>query len=212
MDVDHSDLLRSDTLTMSLNNAHITFKSDLWLGVDHPNYFRRAMWMDASIEKYTLRANANRCVAGKPLRKTKACPNVYYYRRNAWFTGEQMYAPHDPAIWDNSPGSGYRTSIIDALRVLYLLGIRCIFLLGVDFYQAGEHSYHCLQKTTPSSRKRNNLMYQKLAIRLTNLRPLMEQAGLQVFNCNKNSRLKAFDYLSVAEAISMASSNCTDSL
>ena len=50
-----------------------------------------------------------------------------------------MFAPGNTVRWLNALGTGYRTSMIDAIRVLSILRVRKIYLFGVDFFQTPDY-------------------------------------------------------------------------
>jgi len=186
LDVDHGMIRRSGILTMTINNGVRTFRSDLWLGGDSPRLFDRSLWKDRHIIKFLpTKRTSHRRVARSVL-------TYAYQRSDAWCT-EQMFAPGNTIQWHNVLGSGYRTSMIDAMRVLFLLGIRTIYLFGVDFFQSTDHGYHHAAPGFEERIESNNRIYRNLTARFALLRPLMEAAGLFVYNCNPTSRLTAFE-------------------
>lgn len=199
--VDADRLRASGALTMTLNNAFASYRSDLWLAVDPPRRFPRELWVDPGVMKFTPSRHRQRPIVGRPRMTAVASSNAHFYEQNEWFKREQMFGNHDPSLWDNRNGHGCKTSLMDAIRVLYLLGVRCIYLLGVDFYQAPEHTYHYPKKTGSRGIAQNNRLYRFMSQRLTRLRPLMEQAGLVIHNCNEESKLKAFGFLGFDEAV-----------
>lgn len=199
--VDHTAIRKSGLLSMAMNNAIRSYKSDLWLGVDASHHFASWLWTDPDVMKITPYRHRSRLVVGEPNRFVGDCPSTYFYMQTQWFKREQMFAPNDPSIWDNSRGRGCRTSFIDAIRVLFLLGIRRIFLFGVDFHQTYERPYFHSQNASRRAVMRTNNMYYWSSIRFTRLRPLMEEVGLFIYNCNPTSKLTAFDYISPEEAL-----------
>ena len=90
-----------------------------------------------------------------------------------------------------------------ATRILFLLGIRRIFLLGVDLQMDSDHKYHFEQDRAPGSIRGNNSTYRKINHWFTQLRPLFEAEKLRVYNCNPTSGLKAFDTVQFDAAINM---------
>lgn len=98
---------------------------------------------------------------------------------------------------------GCRSVMHAALRILWMLGVRRIFLLGTDFKMVeGAQNYSFNQERSAQAVKNNNNTYHVLGERLAELRPIFEKNGLLVYNCNPESELKAFDYLPFDEAIS----------
>jgi hypothetical protein len=184
--VDHSLIRDSGLLSMTLNNGVMTFRSDLWLGVDSPGRFDRTIWKDSGITKFVpIKYSSHR-------RVRKGANIVLYQRSPPWCT-EQVFAPGNTIDWSNGRGSGYRTSMIDAIRVLFLLGLRTVYLFGADFHQSRDYGYH---HPAPGYRRKitgNNRIYGNLSKRFALMRPVLEAAGLRIYNCNKDSHLDAFE-------------------
>lgn len=91
--------------------------------------------------------------------------------------------------------------MLAALRILFILGIRRVYLLGVDFNMSETDKYHFEQDRHKGSIKGNNATYHQLNQRFTELRPYFEKEDFQVFNCNPNSNLKSFAFLSFEDAL-----------
>lgn len=208
------DLLRQPCiLTMGLNNSPKSFRPNMWCEVDSPDHFMRSIWLDPKIMKF-----APICHATKPIFHNQAwrwlahsnkkpwrvgeCPNVIYYRRNEHFQAKQ-FLTEDTINWGNHKKyGGGRTVMLPAIRILYILGVRRIFLLGCDFkMEEGKSNYHFEQKRERGSVKGNNSTYAMMEQRFGELKPHFKKAGLEVYNCNPDSALKAFDKVPYEEAI-----------
>jgi len=183
--VDHSLIRSSGLITMTLNDGVRTFRSDLWLGVDPPERFDSTIWEDARITKFipTGRAGDEHARRGVHV--------IVYPPSDAWCS-EAIFSPTG-TVAPFSRGDGARTSMVDAIRVLFLLGFRTIYLFGVDFHQSRAHAYHHPAPGYPRRVRANNRLYRRLTERLARMRPLMESAGLDVYNCNPDSRLEVFE-------------------
>jgi hypothetical protein len=94
--------------------------------------------------------------------------------------------------------------MLAALRILFVLGVRTVYLLGVDFMMSQDRSYHFDQGRSNSSIKSNRSTYEKLNLRFSELRTYFEQEDFYVFNCNPQSRLNAFDYVPFTVSIECA--------
>ncbi len=80
--------------------------------------------------------------------------------------------------------------------------IRNIYLLGADFeMKEGEQNYSFVQDRKGSSISGNNSSYKKMNNRFKLLRNSFDKHGLKVYNCNKKSRLDAFEFLDYEEAL-----------
>ena len=191
LEIDHGMIRRSGMLTMTVNNCVKTFRSDLWLGVDSPRKFDRSLWKDRRITKFIpTKKAAYRRVA-------RSVETYLYERSDAWCT-EQIFAPGNTIHWYNELESGAKTSMVDAIRVLFVLGIRTIYLFGVDFFQTPTYGYHHKARGFKKRIEGNNRIYHNLSARFELMRPLMEAAGLHVYNCNPTSHLTAFEKRSFA--------------
>ncbi len=166
--------------------------------------------------------------------KVGQCPNVSYFRRNETFQAKQFlfedtfnYGNHAnlcncgymrpdhkktgvrtkvcPECGNRSFGA--RSVLLPAMRMLYFLGVRTIFLLGCDFHmEVGQDNYHFEQSRSDGMIKGNNNAYDMLSQRLADLNPIFKKYGLNVFNCNEKSKLKVFPKVSFVDAVNMATS------
>jgi hypothetical protein len=193
-------------ITMSVNNTPKTFRTNLWTCVDDPTHFIKSIWFDPIIQKFVPLDHAEKFVFDNEKWKmtdTRVgdCPNVIFYRRNEKFQAEQFLTENTFNWGNHGDFGGGRSVMLVAIRMLYYLGIRKIYLLGCDFKMSKESKYHFGQGRTTSSIKGNNETYAKLMQRFSSLRPVFDQYGLGVFNCNPESNLKIFPFVSFDEAI-----------
>lgn len=164
--------------------------------------------------------------------KVKDCPGVFFYRRNNLFRPEHYLAEetvnwgnHEDICfcgWRRPPKvdgkqkvktcekckrgfgefGGGRSVMLAAVRILYALGVRTIFLLGCDFkMELGRANYAFEQDRHKGSVTGNNKTYQLLDMRFKALAPHFDKAGLKVYNCFEHSGLRAFAYVPFAEAL-----------
>jgi hypothetical protein len=152
------------------------------------------------------------------------CPNVIGYQRNDRFNAETFLAEktlnwgnhqnfclcgHGARVnrWDSCPKCGRRdafggrTVMLPALKVLYLLGFRTVYLLGVDFEMSSEKKYSFDEERHQGAINCNNSTYSKMRQWFSQLRPYFEAAKFNVINTNLDSKLDAFDKLSFEAAI-----------
>ena len=102
---------------------------------------------------------------------------------------------------------GGRTVFLPALRVLYLLGFRKVYLLGVDFDMSETKKYHFDEERHQGAINCNNSTYAKLKEWLSLLRPKFEAARFRVYNCNLESKLDVFDKMPFVDAIKAATAH-----
>jgi hypothetical protein len=209
--VDYNLLRQPGILTMGINNSVKTFRPNLWTCVDDPASFLQSCWMDPRIEKIVPISHINKTLTDSTTQELKSinmkvgdCPNVFYYRRNEVVNTKQ-YLFEDTINWGNhSEVGGGRSVFMAATRLMYLLGIRKLFLLGVDFKMDNGYYYHFPQERSRGSINGNNHTYSSMMKWFGEMREMFEEVGFSVYNCNPDSALKVFPFKSVDEALSIA--------
>jgi hypothetical protein len=201
---------------MTLNNGPKTFRGNANCMVDDPSRFSLSMWLDPTVMKFMPMSHFEKPLWDNrrlnmeegwtqrwELSKLKVgdCPNVVGYRRN-----EKFHAPRwlteETINWGNHKQyGGGRSVMLAALRILYLLGFRHVYLLGVDFHMSETSRYHFEEQRTASSIKCNTDTYSKLETWFAELQPLFLKAGYVVKNCNPESGLTAFPFMPYEEAL-----------
>ncbi len=138
------------------------------------------------------------------------CPNVFGYQRNEKFHAPR-YLKEETINWGNHKRyGGGRSVMLASLRILYLLGFRKVYLVGVDFEMTDEKRYHFDEGRTEASIKGNMSTYSKMVQWFTELKPLFDKEGFIVKNCNPNSGLRAFPFTTVEEAVGEATFHLGD--
>jgi len=151
-------------------------------------------------------------------------PNVWAFKRRGWYTPE-TFLTEDAATFGNDKAGNEKTgrpkiifTMFMALRLLHYLGVKRVYMLGVDFHMdqakglSGNYAFdddRYADVTDPEQHARevagvingNNSHYRVANAMLTELRPIFEAAGFGVFNCNEWSRLTAFDYVPFEQAL-----------
>jgi hypothetical protein len=204
--LDHSRLRQPGVLTMGINNSVKTFRPNLWISVDSQDHFLRSIWLDPTIMKFVPICHAGKHIFNSDEWKfmdlrVGDCPNMVYYKRNEHFQAKQ-FLWEDCLNWGNHKDyGGGRSVMLPAIRILFILGIRSIYLLGADFKMDANNKYHFDQDRRPGSISGNSATYLKLNKWFTELRPLFEAQDLFIYNCNSDSNLKAFDFVSFEKAL-----------
>lgn len=208
-------------VTMATNNAPRTFRPNLWTMVDDPGNFMKSIWLDPKIMKFVPFDHTEKNLFDNEKweemdYKVGECPNIHFLRRNEHFNPEQFlkegsfnWGEHSDAA-DALGNKGGRSVMLVAIKLLYYLGIRKIFLLGCDFKMDDNAKYHFAQDRSKGSQSGNNSTYEILKSRFGALMPEFEKVGLKIFNCNPDSGLKVFPYIPFEEAINLATSNMPD--
>lgn len=201
---------------MTLNNGARTFRGNANCSVDDPSRFSLSMWLDPTIMKFMPMAHFEKPLWDNRYLHTEAgwvqrweaskwkvgdCPNVVGFRRN-----EKFHAPRwlneETINWGNhTKFGGGRSVLLASLRILYTLGFRFVYLLGVDFEMSETKRYHFEEQRSAGSIKGNMETYAKLQKWFEELQPHFLKARFIVRNCNPKSLLTAFPHLPYEEAL-----------
>ena len=213
-------------ITMGVNNSPAVHPVNLWTYVDRPNKFHNSIWLDPGVIKSVPIQHIKK--KRWPLRCKKEdgtfenikidgefvypgdCPGVIGHRRTPNMKFDSWL--HEPVIgWGNSKKSARRNKlprILDvmfcAIKHLYAFGFRVVYLLGADFTMDYQQPYAFSQLKTTGAVNSNNNGWEKKNWFFEQLQPYFLKAGFHVFNCNPNSNLTAFPYISFEDAIQHA--------
>lgn len=220
-DYDLSLLKSPGVITYGVNNGPATFRPTFWSCVDDPHRFLKSIWLDPAITKFVPHAHAEKSIFdnetwevmkedGKNI-LVGECPNCIYFHRNEKFEASRWLF-EDKLNWGNSgQHGGGRSVMLPAMRILFLLGFRRVYLLGADFKMSESYTYHFDEQRAKGAVKGNNETYKKMAEEyFPSLKPLFDEEGFEVFNCTKDSGLKCFPYLSFNDAIKEATEKLGD--
>jgi hypothetical protein len=204
---------------MTMNNGPKTFRGQANCTVDDPSRFSLSMWLDPNIMKFMPMAHFEKPLwDNRYLRTEKGweqrwetsklrvgdCPNVVGFRRNEKFHASR-WLNEETINWGNhSKFGGGRSVMLASLRILYSLGFRFVYLLGVDFEMSATKRYHFDEQRSSGAIKGNMDTYAKLQQWFAELQPHFEKARFVVRNCNPNSKLTAFPHLPYDDAIAEA--------
>ncbi len=208
-DLDLKRLKQPGIVTFGVNNSPKAFRPDLWTSGDSVKNFMISIYRDPRIRKFITHAKKNNTlfdnIAWKESHlKVSDCPNVVYHHLNTQFDPE-TYLKLDTVSWGRQRGDGgCRSVMLAAVRIIYSLGFKKVFIIGADFKMEEGHKYAFDQDRTQGSMKNNNNAYKKLNERFDMLRPVFEKEGFYVFNSTPNSGLKSFDYVSYDSAVKIA--------
>jgi len=208
--LDLSLLKKPGVLTFGVNNSPKMVRPNIWTLVDDAGNFMQSIWRDPTILKLVPDGKPKHHLFDnirwkKSKFRVRECPNIVYYPRNNRFNPD-TYLTENTVNWGSHKDyGGTRSVMLAAVRLIYYLGIRKLFLIGCDFgMKLGEQNYAWKQDRTKQAVNNNNSTYRVLNERFRLLKPKFEEAGFYVFNCTKNSGLKTFPYIDYEDAIKIA--------
>jgi hypothetical protein len=136
----------------------------------------------------------------------RECPNLVYFRRNEKFEPKRFLWEYTFNWGDHSKWGGGRTCMLAALKILFVLGFREVYLLGCDLQMDEDKKYHFHEERDKGAQKGNMSTYKKMIeVYYPQLKKQFDKYGFNVHNCNPDSRLKVFPYLPYEEAVNRAS-------
>lgn len=143
--------------------------------------------------------------------KVRDFPNVIGYRRNEAFHAGQWLV-EDTINWGNhKKRGGGRSVMLVALRIAFLLGFRRVYLVGCDFEMTEDNRYWFPEQRTKAAISNNVSSYGVLTGFFEALLPEFERAGLEVFNCNPESKLRVFPFADLGDAVRAAAVDMSES-
>ncbi len=208
--LDHSQFKVPGVTTMTLNNGGHGFRSNLWMSADAPQRFMRSIWEDSNIQKFVPVGTFGFPVIDRNGDRPSTdlvsdFPNVFGYRRNGWFCPDRFLS--EPTFnWGNlAEKGGGRSVMLPALKMLYYLGFRTIYLVACDFKMTPERGYWFDEERSRAAIYGNNKTYGVLRGHFDSLKEHFEEAGLKVFNTNPVSELESFPHVDLTSAIDSVS-------
>lgn len=231
-DVPLEDLHKPGCWSMAVNNMAGHFRSNAFVCSDPPSKFHTGIWLDPAIMKFVPIPKLSKS-RGKIRRKLTDgtfehagfsacdCPNVWGFLRNSWLTPDESFFLSDGACWGNLDAGVLKTgepktvcTLLLALRICYYLGLRRIYLVGVDFRmdpaRAVDARYAFRQDRDEDATRSNNSQFRIANDWLCRLHNdgVFRQFGLEIYNCNEMSGLRAFEYVPFEEAVADAIERC----
>lgn len=215
-ETDLSFLSSRGILSAGVNNiaAWSIIRPNIWVISDEPKSFHEVIWKDPAIMKFIPEKDS-----GKPFKlasgnwaryAVRLCPNTWIYRLTSKFdtttflTEDYVAFGREKGVADNLDLKGSRSTMLAAIKILFYLGFRNVFLLGCDFEMLEEKPYVFPQKKKKPGIITNNSSYKILEQRLTALKPKFKEVNFNIYNCTKGSKLQTFPFLPVTDAIQMS--------
>ncbi len=198
-------------LSFGANNiaAYRDIRPNFWVSCDGVSSFHKVIWKDPGIMKFVKRSNHE---------KIDTPPNTYYFDVNedfmpqTFFTEPTVNFGNKSDLVDEFGGKGRRSVMHCALRIMFYLGIRRIYLIGCDFKMDEKRPYVFDQKKWSGGCNTNNKGYEIMNQRFKALDKESQKHGLKIYNCTPGSQLTAFEKLNYEDAIQNEILETPDSL
>ena len=217
--LNHSMLDRRGILSMGVNNGACTYRPNLWIHGDPAQKFHWSIWSDPAILKFTPYHERKRMVRtasenGTPKPGDEQVwyqPGVLCYKRRRKFDPAD-FLTGDFCNGHNPEKYGGRwphlvSTMLSAIRLCHYLGVFRVYLLGCDFYVPREgRGFHFEERKNSSPTS-----YDGHIPYLQALKPVFDEAGFEIYNCNSTSRLETFEYVSFEHAVREATVGIPDS-
>lgn len=208
-------------LTCAVNGAALVHRPHLWVCCDSPDRFHDRIWRDPGIRKFVPTEIACRTLrrqhAGKIEkwdRKALDCPGTVAYPREfvfdheTWLTHERIMSGPMPGTACSLGIFGGRSVMFGALQILFLLGVRTVYLVGADFRMIAEKPYAVNEPRHEGQIKDNNDLFRTIDRRLAAALPIArERHGFTVYNSTPGSSLTSASHFPLRFAIQEATSH-----
>ncbi len=214
--LDQNLLRKPGVMTFGINNGAKTFRPDMWTCVDDPERFLKSIWLDPKIQKFVPFSHMEKKIFDnekwQPMDvKVGECPNVFGYCRNEKFHAARFLIENSINWGNHADFDGGRSVMLPAIRILHMLGFRKIYLLGCDMKMSETYTYHFDETRGKGAVSGNMSTYNRLKNEyLPELKKYFEEEKLEIYNCNPESELKVFPFISFTDAIKEASSKLGD--
>ena len=210
-------------LTFGMNNSAKLIRPNMWSCVDDPCRFLYSVWKDPQIMKFVPQTSFGKqiwkstVIKGKQMwevakkpdghdERVGDCPNVIGYRRNEKFHAARFFTENTINWGCHKKYGGCRSIMLASIRIMFLLGIRKIYLTGVDLKMDDANKYSFKEGRTKGAIKNNTHTYQRMLTEyFPQMKPEADKFGLEILCCNKESDIcKIFPYISFEDAIAEA--------
>lgn len=225
--IDISQIEQRGVFSLAVNNMAAHYRASAFVCSDPPEKFHDGIWKDPATMKFIptpklrrRRGNLRKKV-GQRFEKlaicTEDCPNVWGFERRSWFQTDDTFFTEPSAAWGNHDAGVIRTgldktvcTLLLGIRLLYYLGARKIYLVGVDFgmdpSKSLNENYAFPEQRDDGAIRSNNEQYaivnKWLCIMQQN--KIFQKFGLEIYNTNQNSHLRAFAHVPYHLAVSDA--------
>ncbi len=216
---------RRGVWSLAVNNSagHPRIRPQAMVCSDPPKKFSHSVWLDPGIMKFvpTPKLSGRRAKLRKKIdgvfsdlgKKTSDCPNVWGFQRYSYLFPDERFFLCDGACWGNHTSGVQKTrqpktvcTMLLGLRILYYLGARAIYLVGVDFAMTPDRGYSFGQSRDPGACASNNSQFAIVNQWLCQMQQngTFQRFGLSIYNCYQHSGLRAFPFVPFDQAVEIS--------
>lgn len=209
-DIPKEKLNERGILSLAVNNSAGHVQSTAWVFGDPQTKFHHGCHLDpknitfAPIGKLfkTIQIKDKNGLFKQTNIRLCDCPSVYGFSRQSYFD-ENTFLTDTFAHWGpNTNTQKVEFKVLDtmflAIRLMYYMGCKKIFMLGVDFNLEVDQPYAFKQDKFVNE-KRND-RYRKTNLLLKKLKPVLQDNDFNIYNCNPASRCDVFEYVNFQDA------------
>lgn len=204
-------------LSLAVNHAAAVAPVKAWVFSDWHGKFHQNLFLDPAIMTFApqpkMRRKLNAKVDGVffPTKvRIRDCPNTFGYHRQSRFVPETFFTDRF-GHWGpradqpkDKPEEGCLCTMLIGLRLLFYLGVRTVYLLGVDYKGRDGLCYGF-----PCDKGDRRRRYKWEGHMLRRLGPEMEKRGLEVYNCNPDTDCDVFPVRLFNEALAHCKGSVT---
>lgn len=224
-------LRQRGVFSMGVNAVSGHCQTNAFVCADPPTKFADVIWKDPTIMKFvpTPKMNGRRSrlrekvngefrdlKRGRQHLGTCDMPNIWGFGRRSWFRPDDSFFTEPEAAWGNHKDGVQRTGLqksvctmLLAIRILYYLGSRKVFLVGVDFSMGTSSEgkgYAFAQGRDKAAADSNNGIYRVVNSWLCEMEKngVFHKRDLRIYNTNPKSGLRAFPHVPFEQSIKEA--------
>lgn len=201
-------------LSLAINNTAGHIHPRAFVCSDPPEKFHGGIFLDGSIMKFVPNNKMAKRVRMKEEGqfywtkfRLRDCPNVWGFDRACWWSPEHFFA-RPMACWGiNSEVSERQKkpkcifTFFLGFRLLHYLGVRRVYLVGVDFAMAISERQVGNYAFPEGGHGTGNNDHYRAGVKLcAELAPVFADHGFEVYNTNPKSRLTVWPYVPFEEA------------
>lgn len=193
-DVDIGRLRERGIYSLAVNQMAAWAPVSAWCYSDDHIKFHHGLYLDQSITSFVPRPKFRKKIAVKLEDgfhytgvRVKDCPYTYGYDRQTKLIPEQFlsteWAHWGPHTNEDGEKVGCICTMLIGLRLLHYLGVRRIYLIGVDYEGRDGLLYGF-----PSDKRTRTRRYPHEQKMLEMIQPTLEKGGVEIFNCSSISK------------------------